>query len=149
MSQPISFSGVETFPQPLAEVYAKLADAGTLAGYLPDATVTHRGADSAGWKVKPKLAFIAGELDTECTVTVRDPDVRLGYKLDCKGVGSACVVEAVLNFTPDGPGTSIAWTGAVTQMTGLLKLAPRGLLEGAAKKVIAESWAAIRSKLAG
>ena len=142
------FEGVETFALPVSTVFAKLSDAGFLAGCLSGATVGLATPDKAEWKVRPKLAFLSGSLDTTAAVTARAPDARADYQIHAKGIGASSSVAAVLTFAPtaDG-GTAIAWTGDITARTGLLKLVPSSLIEGSAKKVIADVWADIRKKL--
>ena len=142
----IHLEGVEQFSAPPDVVQAKLSDAGFLANNLPDAHVTEATADRAAWKVRPKLAFIAGELDTVLTALVRTPD-GVKYRVEAKGVGSASVVEAALVFSPADGGTAVGWVGDVVSMTGLLKLAPKGLVQSAAAKVIADCWAALKTKV--
>ena len=39
------------------------------------------------------------------------------------------------------------WTGDLTEVTGLLKIVPKGLIEGSARKVIEDVWAAVAAKL--
>lgn len=145
----IHFEGVETFTAAPDVVFARLADAGYLAGCLPDAHVTQATADRAEWKVRPKLPFLSGELATVAEVIERSDGRVAKYRLDTKGIGSGSVVEAVLTLSADGSGTRVAWTGDITAMTGLLKLAPKGLVQGAAQKVIADCWAAVRAKVDG
>lgn len=144
----IHFQGVETFPAPPDVVTAKLSDAGFLAVNLPDATATETTPDRAAWKVRPKLAFLSGDLDTLAVVTERSPE-HVKYRLETKGVGSGSTVEAELKFAPseDGQGTTVTWAGDVTAMTGLLKLAPKGLVQATAQKVIADCWAALKAKV--
>ena len=143
----IRFEGVEHFPGPPADVQAKLSDAGFLANHLPDATVGEAARDRAAWRVRPKLAFLSGDLDTVLTVLVRTPD-GIKYRAEAKGVGSASVIEAALHFAPaDGGGTAVTWAGEVVGMTGLLKLAPQGLVQAAGQKVIADVWAALKAKV--
>ena len=142
------FEGVETFPLPVSTVFAKLSDAGFLAGCLSGATVGLATPDKAEWKVKPKLAFISGSLDTTATVTAREPDARAVYQIFAKGIGATTSVDSVMTFAPtaDG-GTNVTWTGDISARTGLLKLVPSTLIEGSAKKVIADVWADVRKKL--
>ena len=143
----IRFEGTETLPGPAEAAYAKLADAGWLAAALPDAQVTGAGADAASWRVKPKFAFMAGTLDTTATVAARDPGREVRYAVVSKGVGSSSGVVAVLRFGPHPDGCQVGWAAEVTELGGLLKLAPRGLIQAAAGTVIAEVWAAVRAKL--
>jgi len=143
----LHFSGTETFAGSPAELFSQLGDAGFLASCLPDATVRSASPDRAEWTVKPKLAFLAGSLDTTAQVTERTAPSQLKYRLDTKGIGSGSTVEAVLNFVESGAKTEVQWIGDIVSVSGLLKLAPKGLMQSTAEKVIAEVWAAIRAKL--
>ena len=113
------------------------------------ATVTTATPDKAAWRVRPKLAFLSGSLDTTATVTARESDTRVTYEMYAKGIGASSTVQAVMTFAPstDG-GTTVTWTGEIVSLTGLLKLVPGSLIQGAAKKVIADVWADIHKKLA-
>jgi carbon monoxide dehydrogenase subunit G len=144
----IHFEGQEEFPAPLAVVYIHLADAGWLAQSLPDTTVTEATPNASAWKVRPKLAFLAGELETTCRFEERQPNERIVYLVETKGVGSASTVRATLHLSSSSTGTHVTWQADVVTMTGLLKLAPTGLIQGAAKKVIADCWAAIQARMA-
>ena len=143
----IQFDGTETFPLPQTEVFAKLGDAGFLAGCLPDTEVVRATPDQAEWKSRPKLAFLSGVIDTTAKVTLRQGTEALKYSLTTKAVGSGSTVEAVLTFEPTDGGTLVRWSGAITSFSGLLKLAPKGLIQATATKVIADVWAAVRVKL--
>lgn len=143
------FDGVETFALPVPALFAKLSDAGFVAGCLSGATVTLATPDKAEWRVRPKLAFLSGALDTTATVTGREPDARATYDMHAKGIGASSTVRAELTFTPTAEGgTTLNWTGEIVSLTGLLKLVPGSLIQGAAKKVIADVWADIHKKLA-
>ena len=52
-----------------------------------------------------------------------------------------------LQAPAEGGGTAVHWTGDLTEVTGLLKMVPKGLLQGAAQKVIDDVWAAVAAKL--
>ena len=143
----IHLSGVETFPAAPGVVSAKLSDAGFLAANLPDTVAVESTPDRAVWKVRPKVAFLSGELETVAVVTERGPE-HAKYHLDTKGVGSASVVEAELKFAAgEGETTTVTWSGNVVSMSGLLKLAPKGLVQATAQKVIADCWAALKAKV--
>jgi uncharacterized protein len=144
----IHFDGTEHFSVPPSEAAAKLSDAGWLARALPDVEVTTAEPDRAAWKVRPKLSFLSGTLDTTAEVTAREPGRSVRYRIHSKSVGAASTVEATLTFRQaDGGGTAVAWTGGITELTGLLKLAPRGLVQATAGKAIADVWAAVRAAL--
>ncbi len=143
----IAFDGTETFPLPAVEVFAKLGDAGFLAGCLPDTEVVRATPDEAEWKSRPKLAFLSGVIDTTAKVTERSGAEIIRYALTTKAVGSGSTVEASLTLEPVDGGTRVRWTGAITGFSGLLKLAPKGLIQATATKVIADVWLAVRAKL--
>jgi carbon monoxide dehydrogenase subunit G len=144
----IRFDGSEAFPGPVGAVFARLTDAGFLAGTLPDAEVTVSTPDRAAWKLRPKLSFLSGTLDTELTVTDRVPDREARYAVHGKAIGAGSTTVAALRFEPaaDG-GTLVRWEAEITALTGLLKMVPKGLIQATAQKVIADVWAAVRAKV--
>src|SRR5687768_10500610 len=145
----IRFEGVESFPVSPADVFAKLSDAGWLARALPEAEVTQTAPDRAAWKVRPKFAFMAGNLDTTAEVLGRSNDEQVRYRIVSTSVGAKSTVDASLDFRPADGGTAVQWGCDVTELGGLLKLVPRGLIQAAAQRVIADVWASIRQRLAG
>ena len=144
----IHFEGDKTFPLPVADVAAKLSDAGFLAKCLPDAEVSEATPDRAAWKLRPKLSFLTGSLHVEMTTTAREAGKSVAFKVFAKAIGASSTVLSNLTFADDpGGGTAVHWTGDLTEVTGLLKMVPKGLLQGAAQKVIDDVWAAVGAKL--
>jgi carbon monoxide dehydrogenase subunit G len=145
----IRFEGTRSFALPLADVATRLSDAGFLAGCVPDAEITEATPDRAVGKVRPKLSFVTGTLALEATVTARDPGKSVAFQLVSKVIGGSSTVTTALEFREAaGGGTEVAWAGELVAVTGLLKVVPKGLLEGAAKKVIEDVWAGVSAKLA-
>jgi len=145
----IHFEGDKSFPLPVAEVAAKLSDVGFLVSCLPDAQSVEATPDHATWKLRPKLSFLTGSLHAEMTATGREPGKSATFQVIAKGIGASSTVVAVLNFAEAEGGTAVHWTGELTQVTGLLKMVPKGLLQGSAQKVIEEVWTAIAARLGG
>lgn len=145
----IHFEGDQSFPLPVAEAAAKLSDAGFLAGSLPDAQLTVATPDRAAWKLRPKLSFVTGSLDTVMEATERNPGQSVAFKVFTKAVGASSTVLTRLTFREADGGTAVHWTGDLAEVTGLLKMVPKGLLQGTAEKVIADVWAAVTAKLTG
>jgi carbon monoxide dehydrogenase subunit G len=143
----IHFEGIESYPVPPAALYPKLSDAGFLAKCLPDATVIEATPDKAEWKLKPKLSFLTGSLDTVLTATGRVENESVSYRVQGKAIGAASGVDTKLVLTPTAAGTDVHWTGDIVELTGLLKMVPKGLIQSAAQKVIADTWAALRPRL--
>ena len=103
--------------------------------------------DKAVWKLKPKLSFLTGSLNVEMTRTAREPGKSVSFKVFTKAIGARSTVLSQLTFAESGGGTAVHWTGDLTEVTGLLKMVPKGLIEGSARKVIDDVWAAVSAKL--
>jgi carbon monoxide dehydrogenase subunit G len=144
----IHFEGDKSFPLPVTVAAALLSDAGFLANCLPDAQVSIAAPEKADWKLKPKLSFITGSLNVELTRTDYEPEKSVGFKVFAKGIGASSTVLTSLAFSEAlGDGTAVHWTGDLTEVTGLLKIVPKGLIEGSARKVIEDVWEAVSARL--
>jgi carbon monoxide dehydrogenase subunit G len=144
----IHFEGDRSFPLPVATVAAKLSDAGFLVGTLTDAQVSESTADRAAWKLKPKLSFLTGSLDAVIEATAREVGRSIAFKITTKAIGASSTVLTKLKFQEaDGGGTVVHWSGDLVEVTGLLKMVPKGLLQATAEKVIEDVWAAVSAKL--
>ena len=143
----IHFEGDRSFPLPVAEVAAKLADAGFLANCLPDAQVSEATPEKAAWKIKPRLSFLTGSLSVEMTRTAHEPGRSVSFKVVAKAIAASSTVVTNLTFAEADGKTAVHWTGDLEQVTGLLKVVPKGLLQGSAQKVIDDVWVAVAAKL--
>jgi carbon monoxide dehydrogenase subunit G len=142
------FEGERTFARSIAELWPKLSDAAFLAGCVPDATLTGEpDHDRARYAVRPGFSFARGSLDVTMEILERHEPDMVRFRLTSKGIGSSSVVESALSLTAQGAGTKVAWTAEVTQLGGLLKMVPAGLIRGAAQKVIADVWDGIAKQL--
>jgi len=145
----IHFEGVQSFARPVAEVAAKLSDAGFLANCVPDVQISMATPDKAVGKVKPQLSFLTGSLTLDADVTAREAGKSVSYQIVSKVIGASSTVVTKLEFKEaEGGGTTVHWVGDLVAATGLLKMVPKGLMEGSAKKVIDDVWAAVSAKLA-
>jgi carbon monoxide dehydrogenase subunit G len=143
----IHFEGEVRFPLPLAEVAEKLSDAGYLAGSLVEAEIVSATPEKAVWRIKPKLSFLTGTQTTEMTRTEHLPGEAVTFTLTTRSIGASSTVVTHLRFVADQQDTRVLWSGDITEVTGLLKMVPQGLLEGAARKVIEDVWEAVRRRL--
>ena len=144
-----AFAGDRPFPLPVPAVAAKLSDVGWLVGTLPDVQVVAAAPDRAVWKMKPKLTFVTGHLETTMDRTAHDPGAAVNYRVVTKGIGASSTVLIRLEFRAADGGTVVHWTGELVEVTGLLKRVPKGLLHATTEKVIGEVWAAVGAKLSG
>ena len=91
---------------------------------------------------------MTGSLDAILDVTAREPGKSATFKIFTKAIGASSTVTAALQFaTTETGGTAVHWTGDLIEVTGLLKMVPKGLLQGTAEKVIEDVWAAVDAKL--
>jgi carbon monoxide dehydrogenase subunit G len=144
----IHFEGDKSFPVPVAEVASKLSDAGFLATCLPDTEISEAAPERAAWKLKPKLSFLTGTLNVEMRAVNHDPGKSVSFEVIAKTMGASSTVVTSLTFVEaEGGHTTVHWTGDLTQVTGLLKMVPKGLLQGSAHKVIEDVWEAVGARL--
>jgi carbon monoxide dehydrogenase subunit G len=148
------FEGERRFAQPVEELWPKFSDAAFLARSVPGATLrgepTH---DRAQYCVQPGFSFARSSMDVTMEIVERHEPDLVRFRLISKGVGTSNTVDTVLTLTPDGTGTRAQWIAQITQLGGLLKLVPSGLIKGAAQQVIDDVWngigKALSSPLAG
>jgi uncharacterized protein len=143
------FEGERSFAMPPAELWPKLSDAAFLARCVPDASP--RGEpehDRAQYTVRPGFSFARGTLDVTMEILERREPETVRFRLTSKGIGSSSVVESALTLVPQDAGTKVSWHAEVTQLGGLLKMVPAGLIRGAAQKVIDDVWDGIAKQIA-
>jgi len=145
----LHFEGDTDFPQPPAAVFAKLSDARFLVQCIPgvEQVNTSEPAESI-CILRPGFSFVRGTLEITVQIVEATDASKIRALAHGKGIGSSNDVEAVLLLAPQDGGTRVHWTADVTNLGGLLKAIPQGLLRGAAQKVIADVWESIRVKLA-
>jgi len=144
----LRLEGDKDLAQPLAEVWAKVTDARFLVQCIPDLdTVSRAEADEAVFVVRPSLAFMRGSLDVTARLFDKTEPTSFRVSLASKGIGSGAVVEVAMTLLARDGGTRVHWMAEVKELTGLLKLAPAGLIRGAAQKVIGDLWDRVEAKL--
>jgi uncharacterized protein len=144
----IHFEGDRSFVTPVSEVYAKLADAGFLLSCLKDVEqVIETSADHCKWKLRPGFSFIRTTLEIAMDIVERIPNAVVKVKVFSKGIGASSTVISEMRFEPKDAGTAVRWIADVTELTGLLKLVPKGLIASSARKVIEDTWVEIDQKI--
>ncbi len=139
--------GDKEFSLPIDFVFARLSDASFLAHCLKDVEIVRADADASEWKLRPALSFVAGTLDIALTITERNAPSSMKAAVFSKGIGATITVETALTLTRNDSGTKVNWTLDVAQVTGLLKMVPKSLMQGAAQKVVNDVWSHIAGKL--
>jgi carbon monoxide dehydrogenase subunit G len=145
----LTLQGDKDFGLPLVEVWAKLTDARFLITCIPDVERVDRAEkDEAALVIRPGLAFVRGSLDVTVNILDKMEPSSFLARLVSRGIGSSSTVEVRLNLNAMDPGTHLHWVAEVTQLGGLLKMVPSGLLQGAAQKVIGDIWNNVEARLA-
>jgi carbon monoxide dehydrogenase subunit G len=156
----LRFEGDHDFPQPPADLFAKLSDARFLVSCIPDVEkISEQESDRAVFTVRPGLAFARGTLEVTLRIVDKAPPASARMVMTSKGVGSSSTVEAALGLAPHpnppppaggghgGGGTRMHWIAEVKDLGGLLKMVPQGLIRGAAQKVLNDAWTAVEAQL--
>lgn len=144
----LRFEGDRTFALPPAQLWSRLRDAAFLVHCIPDAAVEGQPQrDRAQCTVRPGLSFVRGNLDVVVQILEAREPATVKFALSSKGVGNSSEVESDLTLTPLNGGTQVHWAAEVKQLGGLLKMAPSGLIRGAAHKVIEDVWTGIAARL--
>lgn len=144
----LHFEGDKQYRHAPADVHAKLSDARFIAGCIPDQqAITKVELDVMVCVLQPGFSFARGTIEVNLRVVERVPPASVRYQVHGKGIGSSNDVEASVTLAPKDGGTSIHWIVDITALGGLLKMVPRGLIQAAAQKVIADLWAAVDKQL--
>jgi carbon monoxide dehydrogenase subunit G len=142
------FEGERRFGMAPEQLWPKLRDASFLVHCIPDATVHGTPTrDRAECLVRPGFTFVRGQLETSIQILDAQEPAQVKFALASKGVGSQAAIETALALEPSESGTLVRWTADVTQLGGLLKMVPAGLIRGAAQQVIGQVWDSIETKL--
>jgi carbon monoxide dehydrogenase subunit G len=144
----LHFEGDTDFTQAPAVVWAKLSDARFVVQCIPGVeSVSKDEASEVVCVLRPGFSFVRSTLEIALRVVEAVPDTSLRVIAHAKSIGATNDVETFLTFGSHDGGTRVHWTADIVNLTGLLKMVPRGLLQGAAQKVIADVWAQVQAKL--
>jgi carbon monoxide dehydrogenase subunit G len=142
------FEGVRSFSLPPADLWPKLRDAAFLVHCIPDATVQGQPErDRAQCSVRPGFSFVRGNMEVTIQILEAQEPSAVKFALISKGVGTSSEVESALTLSATDGGSTVHWVAEVKSLGGLLKMAPTGLVRGAAQKVIEDVWNGIEKAL--
>jgi carbon monoxide dehydrogenase subunit G len=145
----IKLQGEKDYAVPAETLWAKLSDMRFLVDCVPDKhevmSVTPARAELV---IRPSIAFLKGELTLVMEKTAETPPTAATLNLNTKGIGTTSTVVAQFAIKQRDAGSTLVWSAEVTQLGGLLKAVPKGFIQGAAQKQIAELLTALEAKLA-
>lgn len=145
----LQFEGDIDFPQAPEQVFAQLSDARFLVSCIPGVESVKKAEPvEAECILRPGFSFVRGTLAITMRILETTAPTAIKVTAHGKSIGASNDVESQLSLAAHEGGTRIHWNAAVTNLGGLLKAVPQGLLKGAAQKVIADVWESIGKKLA-
>ncbi len=139
--------GDRNFRLPPDALFARLGDARWLVSTLTNVHVQRADTDEAVWSMRPALSFLSGSIENTLSIVERQPNSRIRLRIHTRGIGATAEVEIRLDLQPSAEATAVRWSMSIPQMTGLLKLAPKGLLQATAGKVVEEVWNQVETAL--
>jgi carbon monoxide dehydrogenase subunit G len=145
----VHFEGDKAFALTPQALWPKITDLQFLVQCLPDvAEVRDVKEKSATLVVRPGLAFMRGELQLVMEKTEENPPTSAKLALRTKGIGSNSEVVASFLLQEQSGGTNVHYVAEITQLGGLLKMVPKGLIQGAAQQIINDVMNNLEQKLA-
>lgn len=144
----LHLSGEEKFDQTPEVIWKSLAQPEFLCRCFPGVDRVIRSDErSMAVIVRPGFSFVRGTLEVSIEFVETDPSRSARVLIDVKGVGSSAQLETRLELAAADGGTRITWDADALQVGGLLKAVSQGLMQAAAQKVAADTWASIRARL--
>jgi carbon monoxide dehydrogenase subunit G len=144
----MNFSGSEHFEYPIETVFDEITDLNVTAKTLPGLEKVEKvDAKHLECRVRPKFSFLTGSMQMIFDILESDRPSSARMRVTGKGIGASLAIETAIHLAPEGTGTRLNWESQVTEMTGLVKALSRSLIEGAARKVVSDSWAVFRNHL--
>ncbi len=143
-----SFEGDQDLPHAPATVWQKLRDPAFLLQCIPDAAPSGQvEKDRVAFSVQPNLGFVRGRLDVVLELTDAQEPTTLRWHMSSKGISTTSEIDIALAVSPHEQGSRIHWQASITQLGGLLRMVPSGLIRGAAQKVVEDMWRTVADKL--
>jgi carbon monoxide dehydrogenase subunit G len=144
----LHLEGDKDLPLPPPGVWVRLSDGRFLVHCVPDVAAVARAEPlEAEFTIRPGFAFVRGNLHTTLRIIDPAPAKSVQYEVQSKGIGSNARVHVNLDLSPTDAGTRIHWTCHITELGGLLKAIPKGLVQASAQKVIEDVWNGVEKRL--
>ena len=141
-------NGDEKFDEPPELLWQSLSRPEFLCQCFPGVDRVVRADDrSASLIIRPGFSFVRGTLEVSFEFAETDPPRSARVFIQIKGIGSSAELETRLELLPADSGTRVTWSAEALQVGGLLKAVSQGLMQGAAQKVAADTWAEVRKRL--
>jgi carbon monoxide dehydrogenase subunit G len=144
----MKFSGIEHFDAPVETVFDQLTNLEFTAKTLPGLErVDKLAPQHLECRVKPGFSFLTGSMQMVFDVLEANRPSSARMRVKGKGIGASVVIETSIQLSREGTGTKLEWSSEVTELGGLIKAVSRALIEGAARKIVSDSWGTFRKHL--
>ncbi|GIW81837.1 MAG: hypothetical protein KatS3mg105_3644 [Gemmatales bacterium] len=145
----LQFNGEKNVALPADRLFDRFSDPAFLVESIPGVeNVSDRQPTQVTFTLRPGFSFLRGTLTVTLRITDSLPGKTIHYHAHGKAIGSHNDVEATITFEPIGEqSTRLAWEARITQLGGLLKAVPKGLIQATADKVINDIWNNIEARL--
>ncbi|MFO0865113.1 MAG: SRPBCC domain-containing protein [Gemmataceae bacterium] len=141
------FEGSLLLPRTIADVWPLLSDCRWLIQRLPDRTSESLLAeDHAKAVIRPGFSFVRGTLDVELRRRMSEPQSELEYVAASRSVGTRAELTTRMHLNAEDDATRMEWSVEITELGGLLKAVPSGLIRAAAQKAIDDVLANVRGQ---
>ena len=143
----IQLDGEKELAQPIHQVAEKLTDLNFLIQVIPDVTeVKTVNHDHAELTIRPGFSFLRSALHLSLK-KLESSDAKVPrYQVITKGVGSSTTVETSFDLAETASGCVLRWKVGVIELGGLLKAAPKGLIQASAQKVVSDILARLEAR---
>src|SRR5262249_21396806 len=143
----LHFEGTKDLALPPEALWHKLRNAAFLVECIPGVeSIKQAGPDDASCVIRPGFSFVRGTLEVNIHVAEATEPTIVRLAIASKAIGSSSQVDSRMNLAARDSGSRVNWTADVTELGGLLKAVPRGLLKAAAQKVIGDVWTGVEAK---
>ncbi len=143
-----TFQGDQDVTHPPLAVWHKLRDPAFLVQCIPEAAPAGQPEkDRIAFSVQPNLGFVRGRLDVVLQLMEAQEPTSLRWHMSSKGIGTSSEIDIALSVAAHDNGSRVHWQADITQLGGLLRMVPAGLIRGAAQKVIEDIWTSVAENL--
>jgi carbon monoxide dehydrogenase subunit G len=145
----MNLSGYEHFDAPVETVFDQITNLEFTAKTVPGLErVEKLEPTHLECRVRPPFSFLTGGMQMVFDVLESNRPSSARMRVKGKGIGATVTIETAIRLSPEMDGTRLEWSSQVTEMGGLIKAVSRSLIEGAARRIVTDSWVMFRDHLA-
>ena len=143
------FNGQEPFDAPREKIWEVLTDVHNVPQLLPNLKdAQFPSADLLSGKLASSFSFLHGELNLAIQITDRERPTAAKMTVTVRGIGCRAVIHGSIDLPPSPTGPALLRWQAEAQLEGLLAAISKGLIEGAARSLVASTFEKIRTLMA-